>query len=226
MKLVDLGEPTTFLDHVYWGCTQRECKSNENIVEEYNQVLETRIPAGATQKLPGWEKHPAKTVAWSCDMEGHAQKCVERCCELANKKTEQLYKVSSPFLDDHHFKKEKLEPVGELSKVLSQIVLKCLYLARVGRPDILWSVNQLARSVTNWSGARDKLATRRKDGQERKTMYLDVQKAHLAPRCEQDVYVEDECGKLIHWLCGCRPAAQASWEEHYSALLKEHGFQR
>ena len=33
MKLVDPGEPTSFLDHVYWGCTQRECKSNENITE-------------------------------------------------------------------------------------------------------------------------------------------------------------------------------------------------
>ena len=33
-------------------------------------------------------------------------------------------------------------------------------------------------------------ATRRKDGQERNTLYLDVKKAHLAPRCEQDVYVE------------------------------------
>ena len=31
-----------------------------------------------------------------------------------------------------------------LSKVCSQIVLKCLYLARIGRLDILWSVNKLA----------------------------------------------------------------------------------
>ena len=74
MKLVDLGEPTTFLDHVYRRYTQRECKSNENIVEEHNQVLESRISAGATQKLPGWEKPQAMTVAWSCDMEGHAKK--------------------------------------------------------------------------------------------------------------------------------------------------------
>ena len=53
-------------------------------------------------------------------MEGHAQKCVERCCELANKKVEQLYKVSSPCLDDHQFKQEELESVGELSEVCSQ----------------------------------------------------------------------------------------------------------
>jgi hypothetical protein len=77
-------------------------------------------------------------------------------------------------------------------------------------------------------------ATRRGDGEERKTMYLDAKKAHLAPLRKQDVYVElpaeaevaaDECGKLVHWLYGCRPAAQA-WEEHYSALLEDHGFRR
>ena len=65
-------------------------------------------------------------------------------------------------------------------------------------------------------------------------MYLDIKKAHVIPLCEQDVYVElpreaeaedDECGKLIHWLYGCRPAAQ-DWEEHYLALLKNHGFKR
>ena len=59
--------------------------------------------------------------------------------------------VSSPCLDDHQFKKEELGSVGELSKVCSQIVLKCLYLARIGRPDILWSVIKLARTVTKWT---------------------------------------------------------------------------
>ena len=48
---------------------------------------------------------------------------------------EQLYKVSNLCLDDHQFKKEELESVGELSEVCSQIVLKCLYLARIGRLD-------------------------------------------------------------------------------------------
>ena len=83
-----------------------------------------------------------------------------RCCELANKKVEQFYKVSSPCLDDHQFKQEELESVGELSEVCSQIVLKCLYLARIGRPDILWSVNKLARSVTKWTQACDKRLAR------------------------------------------------------------------
>ena len=89
-------------------------------------------------------------------MEGHAQKCVERYCEVANKKVEQLYNVSHPCLDEHHFKKEELESVGELLEVCAQTVLKCLYLARIGRLDILLSVNKLARSVTKWTQACDK----------------------------------------------------------------------
>ena len=47
MKLVELGEPTIFLDHVYLGCTKRECKSNENIVDEDRKMFESQISAGA-----------------------------------------------------------------------------------------------------------------------------------------------------------------------------------
>ena len=93
-------------------------------------------------------------------MEGHAKKCVERYCELANKTTQQLYKASTPCIDDHHFKEEEMKSVGELSQVCSQIVLKCLYLARIGRLDILWSVNKLARSITKWTKACDKRLNR------------------------------------------------------------------
>ena len=65
----------------------------------------------------------------------------KRYCELAEKKADQLYKVSS------HVKEEELESVEELSDVCSQIVFKCLYIARTGMPVILWSVNKFARSV-------------------------------------------------------------------------------
>ena len=93
-------------------------------------------------------------------MESHANKCVERYCELADKTTQQLYKVSTPCIDDHHFEEEELKSVGELSKVCSQIVLKCLYLARIGRPDILWSVNKLVHAITKWTRTCDKRLAR------------------------------------------------------------------
>ena len=152
------GEPTSFLDHVYLGCTQRQCEISKDIVDNYRTMFESRISAGGTEKLPFPQN--LRISSWSYNMEGHAKKCVERYCELANKTTQQLYKVSTPCIDDHHFKEEEMKSVGELSQVCSQIVLKCLYLARIGRPDNLWSVNKLARSITTWTKACDKRLNR------------------------------------------------------------------
>ena len=83
-------------------------------------------------------------AARSYDMEGHSKKCAPRHCEVANKSIEQLWRVTTPCIDDHQFKKEELEAMGDLSKVWSDIVLKYLFLARIGRPAVLWSVNKLA----------------------------------------------------------------------------------
>ena len=51
-KEVDLGETTSFLDHVYLGCTQRQCEISKDIVDNYRTMFESRISAGGTEKLP------------------------------------------------------------------------------------------------------------------------------------------------------------------------------
>ena len=40
MKDVDLGDPTSFLDHVYLGCTERECQTSKDIVDNYKRMLD------------------------------------------------------------------------------------------------------------------------------------------------------------------------------------------
>ena len=111
-KEVDLGEPTSFLDHVYLGCTQRQCEISKDIVDNYRTMFESQNFRGVELKnLPYSENF--RISSWSYDMEGHAKKCVERYCELANKMTQQHYKVSTPCIDDHHFKEEELKSVGE-----------------------------------------------------------------------------------------------------------------
>ena len=77
-KDVDLGEPTSFLDHVYLGCTQRQCEISKDIVNNYRTMFESRISAGRTENLPGSEN--LSISSWSYDMESHAKKCVERYC--------------------------------------------------------------------------------------------------------------------------------------------------
>ena len=56
MKEIDLGEPTTFLDHVHYltmfikVCTQRECETSKDIVDNYRDMVKSRISVGATEE--------------------------------------------------------------------------------------------------------------------------------------------------------------------------------
>ena len=75
-KEVDLGEPTSFFDHVYLVCTQRQCETSKDIVDYYRTMFESRISAGGTEKLPFTQN--IRISSWSYDMEGHVNKCVER----------------------------------------------------------------------------------------------------------------------------------------------------
>ena len=101
----------------FWVALQRECEASKDIVENNRNMFESRIPAGVKEKLPCYGNPDADISSWSYDIEGHAKKCVERYCELANKTPKQLYKVTTPCLDDQQFKDEELGSVGELSKM-------------------------------------------------------------------------------------------------------------
>ena len=94
-----------------------ECKPNETLIDEQKHTIWKVMRKSALEVIVSWRI-----------------------------KRQQLNKVSTPCLDDHQFKKEELETVGALSKVCSQIVLKCLCWARIGRLDILWSANLLEQS--------------------------------------------------------------------------------
>ena len=156
MKDVDLGEPTSFLDHVYLGCTQTRLQNKKRYCGQLQRLtclnpgsqLEGQNNCFFSAKIPK-QTFPLGPVIWQVMQ----RKCVERYCEFANKSTQQLYKVASPMIDYHQFKEEEMKSVGEVSKVCAQIVLKCMSLARIGRPDILRSVNKLARAITKWTEA-------------------------------------------------------------------------
>ena len=77
-------------------------------------------------------------------------------------------------------------------------------------------------------------ATNTPSRERRKLMFIDAKKAHLNPRCVEDVYIElpEEagvasglCGILEYWLYGFRKAA-SEWERFYAQSLEEGGFDR
>ena len=139
-------------------CIQRQCEISKDMVDNNRTMFESRISAGGTEKLPFSEN--LRFFSWSYDMEGHAMKCVERYCELANKTTQQLKKVSTPCIDDHHFKRRRIEIRGRTVKSILSNCSECLYLALIGRPDIVWPVNKFARSIKKWTKACDKRLNR------------------------------------------------------------------
>ena len=50
-KEVDVGEPTSFLDHVHLVCTRRLCKMSKDIVDNCRTMFECRISAGANWNI-------------------------------------------------------------------------------------------------------------------------------------------------------------------------------
>ena len=152
-KEVDLGEPTSFFDHVYLGCTQRQCEVSKDIVDNYRTMFESRISAGRLENY-----HSLKTFVFP---HGLMQRNVWR--DIVSWRTRRhsnstKYLLHASMTTTSKRKKQNLLEHCQIHAL--KIVLKCLYLARIGRPDILWSVNNLARSITKWTKACDKRQNR------------------------------------------------------------------
>ena len=123
MKDVELGKPTSFLDHAI------RVAFKENV--RLARILWTITEVCSNRGFP--------ISSWSFDMEGHAKKCVERYCELANKTTQQLYKVA-PCMDDHQLRDEE---TGSEKK---------WYGTHTDKPDGSW--DQIAENMkSNFSGS-------------------------------------------------------------------------
>ena len=183
-KEIDLDPETELIENVYLGCNQKEVQPDLQCLNSKNELfkklttyaiaegvlceadLKQETPQAGSMILAGGDpsssrrSYPktdvSKTRAWNYDMIGHAEKCVERWCELANKEPKDLPMVGTPCIDDHNLRPEDFIEKGELSQVCQKIVMKCLYLARIGRPDILYAINVLARCMTKWTRACDK----------------------------------------------------------------------
>ena len=76
--------------------------------------------------------------------------------ELAKVPESMLHARSTLCLDDHQLSSENTATKGALEPIASRVVLKILYIARMGRPDILWLVDTFARQVAKDDRGCDK----------------------------------------------------------------------
>ena len=158
-KNVDFDELTSFLDLVYFGCTQRECKPNETIIEQYTKMFESRISAGATEKLPGM----AETSRRNSVVPRHGGTCSKMCWTILWIGKQESGATLQSFASLFGLSSIQTGGTRVSWRVVRSLLANCLdmlYLARIGRSDILWSVNKLARSVTKWTRSCDKRLAR------------------------------------------------------------------
>ena len=146
---MDLDEPTSLLDFVFLGCTQRECKPNETIIEYFSKMFESRISAGATDNLLVWQQPHAQAAAMGSDtVNWHTRK-------WSNFK--KFHALAWMIINSSRKNSNQLE---NCQKVCSQIVQKCKNLARIGRLAGLRLVNKFARLITKWTQACDRRLAR------------------------------------------------------------------
>jgi hypothetical protein len=148
-------------------------ESNEEVVSAGNEnptgvsasqgsSLAAESATPHSKKFTDWKyasvprKSADQVKAYECDMSGHVRMTVERYCKFAKVEVKSLLKVATPNLDDHSFTEADFTSRGQLSSDSCKIVLQALWPARLARPEILWTVNTLAREVTKWTVACDK----------------------------------------------------------------------
>ena len=133
IKDVDFGGTTSFLDHVYSGCTQRECVKLVTILWQTTEICSN----------PGFLLEPRKN--YLPELQGNLMqkqyligpmtwKVMQRnvWTDIANLQTKHLNNCTKSRRHAWmtiNFKEEENESVGEISTVCSQIILKCLLFA-------------------------------------------------------------------------------------------------
>ena len=132
MKNVDLEEPTSFLDHVFWDALNVNVNRTRSSLNNRRRCLDHAFLLEQLKSYQDGKNLTQKQLHGPPTWKDMLESALNDVANWQTRKWSSYFKVSSPCLDDHQFRQEALEAVGEVSKVCSQIVLKCLYLAWMG----------------------------------------------------------------------------------------------
>ena len=125
------------------GCGQYCVKNNDKLIQEKSELFNLiSKPGNATAPTTdaimnadklcisvsaasvGRTSSETPVASWIYDMTGHADQCVDRYLELANKDETNLKHITTPSLDERQIPPEEFEGKGVLEAVAARIVLK------------------------------------------------------------------------------------------------------
>jgi len=158
---LDLDPPVPLDGNVYLGCGQHDVSVPVELVSEKQQLYDRLygdnvIVDDVNQSSVSTRNSNIQIKAYEYSMTGYAEQCVETYLEVADVSESSLKLAETPCMDGHQTPSEDFEAKGLLYPVAARIVRKVLFLARVNRPDLIWTVNAFARMVTQWNVACDK----------------------------------------------------------------------
>ena len=138
----------------------------------------------------------------SFNMEDYSQQCCDLYLSIEGSKP--LKRVPTPFVPDGSLTVEDDEIKGALAPNAAKMLMKCLWLARLSRPDLLKPINDLASCIQNWSINCDR------------QLYRLVCYIHSTPELRLKEYVKDPAKDLKLRLyadadfAGCRLTARST----------------
>ena len=105
-------------------------------------------------KILGWvhsiQRNP-KQVVMTYDMRSYSKGIISFYCEITGMRQEKLCKVSTPCLLESQVTDEELAHEGEMHAFAERILMRCLWLSRLARPDISFAVQRLASRIGRWT---------------------------------------------------------------------------
>ena len=114
--------------------------------EEFISETGTKI-LGRTHVI----QRTSKQVSMTYDMSSYAKGIVSFYCELTGIPVEKLRKVETPCLPESQMSEEELAHEGALHNHAAKVLMRCLWLPRLARPDLSFAVQRLASRVTRWT---------------------------------------------------------------------------
>ena len=77
-------------------------------------------------------------------MRSYSKRIISFNCEITGMRQEKLCKVSTPCLLENQMTDEELAHEGAMHIFAARILMRCLWLSRLARPDIGFAVQRLA----------------------------------------------------------------------------------
>ena len=127
MKNVDLDEPTSCLDHVNLGCTQREW-GMKSLLRKIHRCLNRVFLLEQLKNYRGGQSLAKNPWLGPTTWKDMLEQALSDTVNWQTRTWSSFTKFQYFCLDDHQFKQEELESAGELSHDCSQFVFEMLVL--------------------------------------------------------------------------------------------------